>query len=172
MKLNKIEIKELSPKNVSNNYLKWMNNKKVLKFLESGKSKIKKNDLQEYVLLKKNSINEFLFGIYFRKSHIGNIKLGPINFKKKIGNIGYVIGVTKFQNKGFASEAINKILNYSFKKKKLKKVIANSDEKNFASIKVLKKNGFKKTKCKVVKRKLKKRKLIYFSVDRETWLSR
>ena len=53
MKLNKIEIKELSPKNVSNNYLKWMNNKKVLKFLESGKSKIKKNDLQEYVLLKK-----------------------------------------------------------------------------------------------------------------------
>ena len=40
------------------------------------------------------------------------------------------------------------------------------------SIKVLKKNGFKKTICKIVKRKLNKRKLIYFSVDRDTWLSR
>ncbi len=170
MKSNKIVIKELSPTDVGKNYLKWMNNKEILKFLESGKTKIKKKDLQRYVLVKKNSINEFLFGIYFRKSHIGNIKLGPINFKKKIGNIGYIIGIKRFQNKGFASEAINKILNYSFKKQKLKKVIANSEEKNLASIKVLEKNGFKKTRSRMIKRKYGKKKLVYFSVDKKTWL--
>ena len=111
-----------------------------------------------------------MFCIYFRKSHIGNIKLGPINFKKKIGNIGYIIGIKRFQNKGFASEAINKILNYSFKKQKLKKVIANSEEKNLASIKVLEKNGFKKTRSRMIKRKYGKKKLVYFSVDKKTWL--
>ena len=59
MKSNKIVIKELSPTDVGKNYLKWMNNKEILKFLESGKTKIKKKDLQRYVLVKKNSINEF-----------------------------------------------------------------------------------------------------------------
>jgi ribosomal-protein-alanine N-acetyltransferase len=132
--------------------------------------KLKKKICKKYVKKKKNSIKEFLFGIYFKNSHIGNIKLGPIDLRKKIAQIGYIIGVKKFQNRGFASEAINKILSYSFKKKKLKKILANSEKDNFASIKVLKKNGFKVKNFKVVKRKLKKKKLIYFSIDKKTWL--
>jgi ribosomal-protein-alanine N-acetyltransferase len=171
MKTSSIKIKELSLKNgVSQNYLKWMNDREVVKYLESGKSKIEKEDLQKYVQKKKKSIKEFLFGIYFKNSHIGNIKLGPIDLRKKIAQIGYIIGVKKFQNRGFASQAINKIFNISFKKKKIKKILANSEKDNFASIKALKKNGFKVKNFKVVKRKLKKKKLIYFYIDKKTWL--
>ena len=47
MKSNKIVIKELSPTDVGKNYLKWMNNKEILKFLESGKTKIKKKRFTE-----------------------------------------------------------------------------------------------------------------------------
>jgi ribosomal-protein-alanine N-acetyltransferase len=165
MKNYKLRIKELLPNNISQNYLNWMNNNKILKYTNSGKSKITLDELRKYVLYKKKSYREFLFGIYFKNSHVGNIKLGPIDFKKKIAPIGYIIGVKKFQNKGFATKAINKILNYGFKKKKLKKIRANSHEKNLASIKTLKKNGFRKTGYRFVKRKFGKEKLIYFSVS-------
>ena len=65
MKTSFIKIKELSLNGVSQNYLKWMNDREVVKYLESGKSKIEKEDLQKYVQKKKKSIKEFLFGIYF-----------------------------------------------------------------------------------------------------------
>ena len=60
-------------------------------------------------------------------------------------------------------------VNYVLKKNNPKKILANSEKDNFASIKALKKNGFKVKNFKVVKRKLKK-KLIYFYIDKKTWL--
>ena len=169
MQLSKISIKELSPNYISKNYINWMNNKEILKYLESGTSKIKKEDLKKYVLDKKNSTKDYLFGIYIRNSHIGNIKLALKN-KKKTAQLGYIIGVKKYQNKGLASKAINKILKYGFKKKKLTKIKANSEEKNFASIRVLEKNGFRKTSCRLVKRKFEKKKLVYYTIEKKSWL--
>ena len=169
MQLIKVKIRELSPKFISKNYINWMNDKKILKYLESGRSNIKEEDLKKYVLAKKNSSNDYLFGIFVEKNHIGNIKLSLKN-KKNTAQLGYIIGVKKYQNKGLASKAINKILMYGFKKKKLKKIMANSEEKNFASIRVLEKNGFRRTCSRLVKRKFEKKKLVYYIIEKKNWL--
>ena len=64
MKNYKLRIKELLPNNISQNYLNWMNNKKILKYTNSGKSKITLDELRKYVLYNKKS---YRFGkSYFR----------------------------------------------------------------------------------------------------------
>ena len=93
------------------------------------------------------SKNIFLFGIFLKNkrtlNHIGNIKLGPIHEYYKSSHISYFIGDKKFLNKGYTTLAIKKIIKIA-KKKKVKKLKAGIVEINYGSIKVVKKNGFKK----------------------------
>ena len=72
------------------------------------------------------------------KSHIGNIKLGPINFIHKFAEISYFIGEKELWGKGYTTKEIIKIA----RKKKLKKLKAGLYEMNLGSKKVLEKNGF------------------------------
>lgn len=74
---------------------------------------------------------------------IGGISLMNIDSKNKNAELGYWLG-KKYRNKGYISEAIRLILKFAFNELKLNKIYAQLWEKNLASIKVLKKNGFKK----------------------------
>ena len=74
--------------------------------------------------------------------HIGNIKLGPTNFKHKTSEISYFIGNRNFWNKGYASRAIKEIIIIA-KKKRIKKLTAGFYRENIASKKILEKNNFK-----------------------------
>ena len=64
-----------------------MNDYNVVKYTAQSEYKHTYTDILNFVKKKKKSKNEFLYGIYLidkNKSindHIGNIKLGPINFK-------------------------------------------------------------------------------------------
>ena len=80
--LKDIKLKKINFLNHSKRYLKWVNDLTVTKFTELKNKKINKTELNNYILEKKNSKNEFLFGIFFKKKYVGNIKIGPINKKK------------------------------------------------------------------------------------------
>ena len=70
------------------------------------------------------------------------IEINGINPKSKVSSISYWIG-EKFWRKGYMTEAIKLILNYSFKKKKLNRIYAQINGDNIASQKLLEKIGFK-----------------------------
>lgn len=59
----------------------------------------------------------------------------------QIGEIGYVIG-EKYQNRGYAYEAIVKLLNIYFEQKNMYMIEAKYNEINICSAKLLKKLGF------------------------------
>ena len=143
MKLKKkINLKELKTKDVTQAYVKWMNDRKILKFTEIYKKQNLKS-IKKYVSEKKKSKNEFLYGIYLnskknkKKMHIGNIKLGPINFKHKFSEISYLIGNKKNWNQGYGSEAIRQLVIIAKKRFKLKKLQAGFNALNKSSKKVL-----------------------------------
>ena len=141
---NKIYLKELNKNDVNLRYLKWMNDRDIHKYTEQKYKVHKIQDIKKFVLEKKKSKNEFLYGIFLHKDnlHIGNIKLGPINFTHKFSEISYFIGDTNYWNKGYGSLAI-KLIIMKAKKKKIKKLIAGCYELNVNSKKVLIKNNFK-----------------------------
>ena len=145
-KFSNIQLKELNSQLVSDRYVEWMNDFHITKLTEQRFFKHTKKTIIEFVNEKKYSKNEYLFGIFHvdeKKTHIGNIKLGPINYHHKFAEISYLIGDLRFQNKGLATKAIEQILVLAKKKYKLKKIIASLYSNNIASKRVLEKNKFK-----------------------------
>ena len=143
----KITLRKLNlSKDTSNKYLNWMNDSEVHKYTEQKYTKHSLINLRKFVKEKNESNNELLYGIFLKKNnfkmHIGNIKLGPINFIHKKGEIAYFIGEKELWGKGYTTLAIKEIIKIA-KKKGLKKLKAGLYEMNIGSKKVLEKNNFK-----------------------------
>ena len=100
-----------------------------------------KKKLQETIDLNKKG-NYYEFAIIYGKNFAGMIVLEKPSKDKKTFSLGYAVG-KKYWNRGITTLAIKKIINFGFKKLKLKKIIADNDETNPASGRVLEKNGFK-----------------------------
>ena len=117
--LKKLNLK----KDISNKYQNWMNDFEVHKYTEQKYIKHSLADIRNFVREKNKSKNEFIYGIFLKKNnlniHIGNIKLGPINFIHKYAEISYFIGEKELWGKGYATLAIKEIIKIA-KKKALK----------------------------------------------------
>ena len=146
-RFKKISLRKLNiKKDISKKYQNWMNDFEVHKFTEQRHKKHSILDIRKFVKEKNKSKNEFLYGIFLKKKnsniHIGNIKLGPINFIHKSAVISYFIGEKTLWGKGYTTQAISEIIRLA-KKKGIKKLRAGLYEMNIGSKKVLVKNGFK-----------------------------
>ena len=138
-------LREVNLNDVKGNYLKWMNDPEVLKFLESRFSNNSAESIKEFVLNIKNSGDSFLFAIIDQEygKHIGNVKLGPINRAHRFAEVGIIIGEQSFWGKGYASEVLGLIVSYARTELKLHKLTAGCYVNNTASLKAFKKAGFK-----------------------------
>lgn len=146
IKATQVILKELTISDYSIKYLNWMKDKKINEFTEQKLLKQNKKRILDFIKEKKNSKKEFLYGIYLKlgndSKHVGNIKLGSINFYHKNAYISYFIGDKNFWGMNIATISIKKVLLIAKNKFKLKKVTACTYKVNVGSMKVLKKNGF------------------------------
>lgn len=143
--MKRIHLKLLTEKNMSPNYITWINDKQINKYLEVRYKKQSKRDIQNYVKLCKKTKGTNLFGIFLKKEkiHIGNIKLDNIDPRHKRGVVGLFIGEKKYWGQGIASEAIKLITTHAKKKLKLRKLQAGCYSNNIASKKAFLKAGWK-----------------------------
>jgi RimJ/RimL family protein N-acetyltransferase len=144
MNYKKIELKKIDIRHITKKYLNWMNDREVVKFTEQKYKKTTYNDIKKYIINTNKSKNNFIFGIFVDKIHIGNVKISSINFNHKTAEIAYIIGDKSFWNKGIGGKAISLILKIAKKKYKIKKILAGVYSQNKSSISVLIKNGFKR----------------------------
>lgn len=142
--MNSIFIKQLTTKNFSPDYLNWVNDKSVNKYLEIRHKKQTKKNLEEFIDLCKNSKEIKLFGIFLKenKNHIGNIKIQITNHIHKRAEVGLLIGDKRAWGKGYGTEAIKLITQYAKKKLNLKKLYAGCYEENIGSKKAFLKAGW------------------------------
>lgn len=107
-------LRPLDTSFISQNYVEWMNDPEVNKYLESG---------GDYTLEKLESFlnevesNPILFwAIVIKESekHIGNIKIDPISLRNKIGEYGILIGDKGEWGKGYAKEASKMVIDFCF----------------------------------------------------------
>lgn len=142
----KIILVELKSNMVSINYVSWMNSTDIMKFTEQRFINHTKKKVKKFVSSKIKSKDEFLYGIFViskkNKIHIGNIKLGPINFIHKSAEISYFIGDKNYHNRGIGTQAINNVLKIAKNNFKLKKITAGVYSNNISSTNVLLKNKF------------------------------
>ena len=140
-----IKLKKLNKKSNIKDYVSWMNNYKITKYLDQHVKKHTKKTIIDYINFINKSKSDFLFGIFVKKMnkylHVGNIKLGRINDVHRTGMISLFVGDKKFHNQNIGSKAISKVCLIA-KKKGLFKVYAGCHKSNISSQRAFLKNNF------------------------------
>lgn len=140
---NRLILKPLGKEFLSYDYVNWLNDKDVTEFMSN--TGIDYEDLKIY--LEKLEKSPKYFWAIIRKNdsqHIGNLKIDPVNVKKKIGEYGIMIGDKSSWGKGYGSEASIMVLNYCFNELGIEKVFLGVINNNINAIEMYKKIGFKK----------------------------
>lgn len=140
-----VSLRLITIEDCTQRYVSWLRDPKVNKYLETRWSSQTIQTVQEYVNTKSNSLDNYLFAIIENQSstHIGNIKLGPINFHHSCAVISYFIGERSMWGKGYATEAIRLISKFGIQNLGLHRLEAGIYASHIASKRVLEKAGYK-----------------------------
>ena len=90
-----IKLKIYYSTRVSQKYIIWLKDSEVTKFTEIKNQNISILSVKKFIKKILYSNNNFLFRIIYKNQHVGNIKIGPVDTKKNIAPIGYIIGEKK-----------------------------------------------------------------------------
>lgn len=126
-------------------YLSWLRDNEVTRYLEVRYAPLSSSEaIRDYVVNINRSENNLLLGIFSRSEnlHVGNIKLGPIDWRHLRGEIGLLIGDKTVWGHGFASEAIRLMARYAFETLHLAKLTAGCYAGHIGSAKAFLKAGF------------------------------
>jgi ribosomal-protein-alanine N-acetyltransferase len=127
---------------VSLSYKTWMNDDCVFKYTEQRFFLHSYESLFKFVAQKFYSNHDYLFGIFYDDVHIGNIKLGPIDYNHMTAEISYFIGNIAYRELGIATKAISRVISFAKTELNIRKINAVYYRANKASAKVLQKLGF------------------------------
>ena len=139
-------LRTLQQKHVSVEYVDWLNDPSISKFLETRHVLWDLATVAEFVKAKSQTADEFLYGMFLRDSarHIGNIKIGPVNPHHPVAPLSLFVGDSLEWGKGYASEAIETVCCFGFEVLDLQKITAGMYALNVASIRAFEKAGFER----------------------------
>jgi ribosomal-protein-alanine N-acetyltransferase len=130
-----IVLRALTPEDVTERYLSWFRDDEVTKFL-SARNLTREEVIEyleygrctgEYQML---AVCEKITGL-----HIGNVKVGPIDFQNQTSDLVTVIGDRGFWGKGLATQAISMGSALAFASYGLRKLCGSIISENVGSIK-------------------------------------
>jgi [ribosomal protein S5]-alanine N-acetyltransferase len=144
-----IYLRPLDVDDLNEKYLSWLNDPQIRRYLESGIFPYTRGDLVKYYEQIASSPNNVFLSIIDKESdqHIGNIKLGPINWVHRKGTLGILIGEKSFWGKGVGSEALHLMIEYGFFRLNLKRIDLGVYAEHKAAIRIYEKIGFQVEGC-------------------------
>ncbi len=140
----RIFLRETLPSDVNDEYVSWMNDPDVVKYMEARFGKHTKDAVKDFVEKKVKEENSILLAVVVKDKdkHIGNVKLGPINTEHGFAILGIMIGDKNYWGKGYGPEAIRLAVDYAFNNLGLRKINADVYENNVGSLRAFQKAGF------------------------------
>lgn len=138
-------LRELRKEDVNDRYHSWLNDPETTQFLEIRMFPLSREEILRDVA-EMDGKQDILFLAVCKKddgSHIGNIKLGPINQIHRFADIGILIGDKACWGNGYATEAIGILSDFAFHSLNLNRLSAGMYEGNIGSFKAFENAGFK-----------------------------
>jgi ribosomal-protein-alanine N-acetyltransferase len=127
-------LRTLTIADATDRYLAWMRDPETTRFLESRLVDHDLGSLREYIASCNDAPASILLGICLADgTHIGNIKLGPIDPYHQQAAVGLLIGERDQWGKGHATEAIGALTAYAFQEIGLQKLYAGCYASNVGS---------------------------------------
>jgi len=146
IKTARLILRDIEIDDISDEYIGWLNNIEVTKYLEVRFEEQTREMVLKYVCNALTNIKEIMhFGIYDNGGTrlIGSVTLPSINRKHSYADISFVVGhpeAPKQQN--YATEAVQAVVHYVFTHIRLKKLWAGYYDGHLGSKRVLEKVGF------------------------------
>ena len=138
-------LRPLCKKDINKRYLSWLNDTEVTRWSVAGTFPYTRKDLEYFYERMRSSKNDIILAVIAKQKnvHIGNVKLGNINWVHRFADFGIIIGEKKYWGKGYGQEACNLLLEYAFNRLNLNKIVLGVYGNHKAAIKVYQKVGFK-----------------------------
>ncbi|MCZ2484747.1 GNAT family N-acetyltransferase [Aquirufa antheringensis] len=129
-------------------YYKWLRDIEVINELYKMEYLLSINFdiIESYILDLLESKNDCFFAVYTKESNIfiGTVKLGHIDWRASICDIGIMIGDKNFRGMGLSREIIQLASSYAFDKLSIRKITAGTSQKNVPMQKCFEGLGFSK----------------------------
>jgi len=125
-------------------YVGWLADPQVNRYLETRWSTHDLDTVRQFVSAMRNDADNVLFAICEAEggTHVGNIKLGPVNWIHRYADISYFIGDRSFWSRGLATDAIRTVTGFGFEVLKLHRLQAGVYRSNGASARALERVGY------------------------------
>tara|TARA_B100001057_G_scaffold493905_1_gene589356 strand:+ start:654 stop:1202 length:549 start_codon:yes stop_codon:yes gene_type:complete len=137
-------LRPIQPKDIGQNYLSWMNDKKITQYLYKPKKKYTLKDLKSYCS-DVDFNKKMIFAVISIKNneHIGNMTLNPIDVDNKKTGLGGIIGNKNYWGTKAFIESMSLLIDYAFNNRGFIKIESGVYENNVPCIIASKKVGFK-----------------------------
>ena len=141
---NRLYLRRLTVDDASQQYVDWLNDPDVNRFIEVRHSFQTISSCQDFIKTANRDENSYLFGIFERESnnHIGNAKIGNVRREHKTGELSLVIGERSTWGKGYGKEVIQSLTKYGLETLHLARIEAWCYEKNIASLRAFLSLGY------------------------------
>ena len=145
LKGKRIYLREVRLSDVNENYYRWMNDPEITEYLETRYVPQSRENIAEYVRKMDGNANEPFFAICTidGDEHIGNIKLGPIDWKHRRADVSQIIGEKRYWSSGYGAEAKALVAKFAFEVLGLNKIGGGVYEKHIGALKSTLKCGWK-----------------------------
>ncbi len=140
----KLFLRALEKSDINDNYLMWINDPEVTKYMVTGSFPSNMEMLEEYYINMTKSTNHVILAIVDIETvkHVGNITLNNINWITRKAILGLMIGEKQFWGKGYGSEATNLVVRYAFDQLNLRRLWLGCYANHKSAIRVYEKAGF------------------------------
>ena len=140
----RIYLRDVRKADITNNYINWMNDEDVVQYLECRFTPHTSDSISEFIEGTNSDTESVLFAVCLKEGdvHIGNIKLGKINWLHGFAEMSILIGLKECWGKGYATEAIKLLTDYAFTDLGVKKLTAECYSDNLGSFNAFKKAGY------------------------------
>lgn len=137
-------LRTLRSGDVGEEYISWLSDPEVTRYLEIRFTVQTIQGAREFISAMNASEDSLFLGMFLksRATHIGNIKLGPMDWHHRRGDIGLVIGDKVQWGKGYATEAIRGVTDYAFGVLEMHKLSAGLYDANEGSRRAFLKAGW------------------------------
>ena len=141
----KVYLRALERADLNEKYLGWLNDPVVNRYLESGIFPYTIDELEKFFEQVSGSREQVILAIADKKTdeHIGNIKLGPINWVHRKATLGILIGEKHCWGQGMATDATRLMVDYGFFRLNLRRIELGVHAEHDAAVHVYEKVGFK-----------------------------
>jgi RimJ/RimL family protein N-acetyltransferase len=139
---SRVRLRPLEADDITEDYVAWFRDVQVTHYLDS--TGFSKADALEYLETGRATRSHFMHAIVDKASglHIGNIKLGPINWRHGLSDLVTVIGRREFWGQGYATDAIRAGNRMAFQEYGFRKLSGGIAEGNEGSLKAYMRAGW------------------------------